>query len=42
MHLKKLCGKGYKVCVSHVLEEIENDTPILEGFHMLQEFENVS
>ena len=26
---------------AHVLEASENDTPRLEGFHMLQEFGNV-
>ena len=41
MQLKKFFGKGYKVCAAHVLEEAENDTPRLEGFHMLREFRNV-
>ena len=27
--------------VAHVLEEAENDTPRLEGFHVLQEFRDV-
>ena len=27
--------------VAHVLEATVNDTPRLEGFHMLQEFRNV-
>ena len=29
------------MCAAHVLEVVENDTPRLEGFHMLQEFRNV-
>ena len=42
MQLKKFYGKGCKVCAAHVLEATENDTPRLEGFHMLQELKNVS
>ena len=41
MQLEKLYGKGHMVYASHVLEIAENVTPILEGFHMLQEVENV-
>ena len=40
MQLKKICTKGCRVYVDHVLEEVENDTPRLEGFHVLQEFRN--
>ena len=41
MQLKKFYGKGRRVYAAHVLEVVENDTPRLEGFHMLQEFRNV-
>ena len=41
MQMKKFCGKGCRVYATHVLEATENDTPRLEGFHMLQEFGNV-
>ena len=41
MQLKKLCGKGCRVYATHVLEATENDTPRLEGFHVLQELKNV-
>ena len=41
MQLEKLYGKGRRVYVAHVLEIEENGTPRLEGFHMLQEVENV-
>ena len=41
MQLKKLCRKG---CIFHatcVLEATENETPRLEEFHVLQEFNDV-
>ena len=41
MQLEKLYGKGRRVYVAHVLEIEKNDTPRLEGFHMLQEVGNV-
>ena len=34
-------GKGCIVYAAHVLEEVENDTPRLKGFHVLWEFRNV-
>ena len=40
MQLKKFCGKICKVYANHVLEEEKNESPRLEGFHMLQEFKN--
>ena len=39
--LKKFCWKNCRVYVAHVLEATENDTPRLEGFHVLQEFRDV-
>ena len=41
MQMKKFYGKGCRVYATHVLEVAENDSPRLEGFHMLQEFKNV-
>ena len=41
IQLKNLCGKCCRVYAFHVLEEVENDTPRLEGFHVLQEFRNI-
>ena len=41
MQLKKLCRKGCKLYVAHVLEATENETPRLEEFHVLQEFKDV-
>ena len=41
MQLKKFCGKGSRVYATHVLEAIENETPWLEDFHVLQEFRDV-
>ena len=38
MQLKKLCRKGCRLYATHVLEAMENETPRLEGFHVLQEF----
>ena len=35
MQLKKLCEKDCRVYAAHVLEEPKNDTPRLEGFHVL-------
>ena len=34
-------GKVAGVYAAHVLEAAENDTPRLEGFHVLQEFRNI-
>ena len=34
-------GKGCRVYATYVLEAIENETPSLEGFHVLQEFRDV-
>ena len=41
IQLKKLCGKCCRVYATHALEETKNDTPRLEGFHVLQEFRDV-
>ena len=41
MLLKKLYRKGCRVYAAHVLEEVENETPRLEDFHVLQEFRDV-
>ena len=41
MQLKKFYGKGCRVYAAHVLEATENDTPRLEGFHVVREFMNV-
>ena len=41
MHLKKFYRKGCRVYATHVLEEVENETPSLEDFHVLQEFRDV-
>ena len=41
MQLEKFYGKGRRVYAAHVLEIAKNGTPILEGFHMLQEVRNV-
>ena len=35
MQLKKFCKKGFQLYAAHVLEATENDTPRLEGFHVL-------
>ena len=36
MQLKKFCRKGFQLYASHIVEEIENETPRLEDFHVLQ------
>ena len=41
MQLKKFCRKGCQLYASHVEETIENETPRLEDFHVLQEFRDV-
>ena len=41
MQLKKLCRKVCRLYASHVLEATKNETPRLEEFHVLQEFNNV-
>ena len=38
MQLKKFCSKGCRLYAAHVLEAMENETPRLEDFHVLQEF----
>ena len=35
MQLKKLCRKGFQFYAAHILEAIENETPILEDFQVL-------
>ena len=41
MQLKKFCRKGCKLYAAHVLEVVENDTPRLEDYQVLQEFKDV-
>ena len=41
MQLKNLCRKGFRLYSTHVLEEIENEIPRLEDYHVLQEFRDV-
>ena len=41
MQLKKCCRKVCQLYVAHILEAIENETPRLEDFHVLQEFRDV-
>ena len=41
MQRKKFHGKGCILYSSHVLGAIENDTPRLEEFHVLQQFRDV-
>ena len=41
MQLNKFCRKGCRLYVTHALEEMENGTPRLEEFHVLQEFRDV-
>ena len=41
MQLKKLCRKGCQLYADHILEALENETPRLEDFHVLQEFMDV-
>ena len=41
MQLKKLCRKRCQLYVAHVLEAVENGTPRMEEFHVLQDIRNV-
>ena len=41
MQLKKLCRKGFQLYVAHIEEEIENETPRLEDYPVLQDFKDV-
>ena len=41
MQLKKFYGKGGRLYAAHVWEAVENETPRLEDFHVLQEFRDV-
>ena len=41
MQLKKLCMKGCQLYVAHILEATRDETPMLEDFHVLQEFRDV-
>ena len=41
MQLKKFSRKGCRLYATHVLKEVENETPRLEDFHVLQEFRDV-
>ena len=39
--MKNFCRKGCQLYAAHVLEAVENETPMLEHFHVLQEFRDV-
>ena len=41
MQLKKFYGKGCRLYAAHALEAAENEAPILEEYHVLQEFRDV-
>ena len=41
MQMKKLCRKGYQLYATHILEVIEDKTPRLEDYQLLQEFRDV-
>ena len=41
MQLKKFCRKGCRLYATHVLEEMENETPKLKEYQVLQEFRDV-
>ena len=41
MQLKKFCREGCQLYAGHILEPIENETPRLGDFHVLQEFRDV-
>ena len=41
MQLKKLGRKGFQLYAAHILEAIEDETPRLEEFHVLQDFKDV-
>ena len=41
MQLKKFCRKGCQLYASHIEEAIENETPRLEDYHVLQYFKDV-
>ena len=41
MQLKYFCRKVCRLYVAHVLEAMENETPKLEDYHVLQEFRDV-
>ena len=41
MQLKKFSRKGCRVYATHVLEATENETPMLDEFHVIQEFMDV-
>ena len=41
MQLKKLCRKGFQLYAAHIFDAIENETPKLEDFHVLQKFKDV-
>ena len=41
IQLKKFCRKGFQLYAAHILEAMEDETPRLEDFHVLQEFRDV-
>ena len=41
MQLKKFCWKGCQLYAAHILEALEDETPRLEDYHVLQEFKDV-
>ena len=41
MRLEKFCRKGWRLYATHVLEAMENETPKLEDYLLLQQFRDV-
>ena len=41
MYLKKFCRRGAQLYAAHILEPTGDETPILEDYHVLQEFKDV-
>ena len=41
MQLKNFYRKGFQLYAAHIVEEIGNETPRLEEFHVLQEFRDI-
>ena len=41
MQLKKLCRKGFQLYAAHILEATGDETPRLEDYQVLQEFNDV-
>ena len=41
MQLNKFCRKGCQLYATHILEALEDETPRLEDYQVLQEFRDV-